>query len=337
MTQPLVSVVIPFYNSASYLEQSIQSVLKQTYDNWELILANNCSTDNSLKICETFAAQDSRIKIISSDHFVPQVPNYNRALTFISKKSKYCKIVQADDWIFPRCIEAMVNIAETNPSVALVGAYAQLENQVYLTGLSYKRSVFSGDEVCRKHLLDRIYVFGTPNSILMRSDIVRSRRPFYDEESPFEDAEVCFEILRRHDFGFCNQVLTFIRRDNDSIYKRIAPFNPRILFELRAIIKFGEFYLSPEEFQRQKKGAEWRYYRYLGESILRRSSNEFWEFHKNGLRTINLKIDNIRVFAGALVVAIDWILNPKSTIEQILKLRKANIKTQPGEAGTKQA
>ena len=100
-SQPLVSVVTPFYNTEGYLSECIESVLKQSYDNFEYILSNNCSTDRSSEIAEEYAKQDHRVRLISNGEFLDQVKNYNRALRYISPQSKYCKIVQADDWIIP--------------------------------------------------------------------------------------------------------------------------------------------------------------------------------------------------------------------------------------------
>jgi glycosyltransferase involved in cell wall biosynthesis len=99
-SRPLVSVVTPFYNTAAYLSECIESVLKQTYTEFEYILADNCSTDGSAEIAESYARQDSRIRLVRYSDFVAQLPNYNRALREISRSSQYCKIVQADDYIF---------------------------------------------------------------------------------------------------------------------------------------------------------------------------------------------------------------------------------------------
>src|SRR5690242_9640140 len=93
---PLVSVVTPFYNTAAYLSECIESVLNQTYPNFEYILADNRSTDGSFGIAESYARLDQRIRLIRYPEFVAQLPNYNRALREISKTSQYCKIVQAD-------------------------------------------------------------------------------------------------------------------------------------------------------------------------------------------------------------------------------------------------
>src|SRR5215510_4357832 len=86
--RPLVSVLTPFYNTAAYLSECIESVLKQTYTEFEYILADNCSTDGSAEIADNYARQDSRIRLIRYSDFVAQLPNYNRALREISKSSQ---------------------------------------------------------------------------------------------------------------------------------------------------------------------------------------------------------------------------------------------------------
>ena len=120
-SQPLVSIVTPVYNNAEYIAECIESVLAQTYGNWDYTIVNNCSTDGSGEIARRYAARDTRIKVIDNDHFLRAIPNHNVALRQISPGSKYCKVVFADDWIFPQCIEEMVAVAEEHSSVAVVG------------------------------------------------------------------------------------------------------------------------------------------------------------------------------------------------------------------------
>ena len=126
---PLVSVVTPFYNTAPYLAQCIESVLAQTYPHFEYILMDNCSTDGSAEIAETYARRDSRIRLIRCSEFLSQLANYNRALTQISDESEYCKIVQADDWIFPNCLQLMVQ------------AFKQSERSVWCLLIGYRGTI----------------------------------------------------------------------------------------------------------------------------------------------------------------------------------------------------
>ena len=119
-SSPLVSVTTPVYNGERYLSECIESVLAQTYPNWEYIIVNNCSKDSTLEIAGTYARRDPRIRIHSNRDLVDIVKNHNIALAQISSQSKYCKMVHADDFLFPECITQMVECAEENPRVGVV-------------------------------------------------------------------------------------------------------------------------------------------------------------------------------------------------------------------------
>jgi len=126
--QPLVSVITPVYNEADHLAECIESVLAQSYQNWDYTIVNNCSTDGSLGIARRYAAQDRRIRVHDNQEFLAALPNHNFALRQISASSKYCKVVLGDDWIFPECLEKMVAVAEEHPSVGIVSGYAWREH-----------------------------------------------------------------------------------------------------------------------------------------------------------------------------------------------------------------
>src|SRR5262245_34009099 len=188
-SQPLVSIVTPVYNEAEYLAECVESVLAQTYQNWDYTIVDNCSTDGSVDIARRYAAQDQRIRILENQRFLRAIPNFNGALRQIAPASKYCKVVLGDDWIFPECLERMVAVAEAHPSVGIVGAYALEGGQVRWTGLPYPSTLVCGREICRKHFLDKLYVFGSQTSVLYRADLVRSHDPFYTEANIHADTE----------------------------------------------------------------------------------------------------------------------------------------------------
>jgi glycosyltransferase involved in cell wall biosynthesis len=259
--QPLASVVTPVYNGADYIAECIESVLGQTYENWEYVIVDNCSTDGTLEIARDYEARDPRIRVESPGVFVDLVESGNRSLREISPESKYTKVLHADDWLFPECLERMVEVAERNPTVGVVSAYRLEETGVVtLTGLSPSTTVLSGREICSSTLLGEPYphLFGSPTSLLIRSDLVRARDPFYDRnynvgnEYPFtEDLAACCEVLRKSDLGFVHQVLTFTRRDGRSPFSKFSRLGANVPEHLNLLLKYGPVYLTKAEYQRR--------------------------------------------------------------------------------------
>ena len=113
-----------------YLQDCIQSVLAQSYENFKYFIVDNCSTDESLNIAGQAADTDSRIRVIRCDQHVGPIQNWNRSLQFVDRNSEYIKFVHADDWIFPECLARMVEVAECNDDVGLVSAYRLEEGRV---------------------------------------------------------------------------------------------------------------------------------------------------------------------------------------------------------------
>jgi glycosyltransferase involved in cell wall biosynthesis len=294
-TNPLVSVVTPFHNTREFLAECIESVLRQTYENWEYVLVDNCSTDGSSEIAEHYASRfPHKIRLIHTESLLSQVQNYNFALTCISPDSKYCKMVQADDWLFPDCIKSMLEVAETHPSVGIVAAYLLEGTEVRLDGLPYPSTKVAGHDAGRLYFLEGTYLFGSPTSVLMRSDLVRSRTHFYDERyAPFEDGHACFDLLRTCDFGFVHQVLTYSRCDNGGILSSVNQFGLERFLHLSMLVAHGKDYLSTEEYDRCLKRAEREYFVYLAKAAcaLRPASGAFWEFHRKGLASVNYSLD----------------------------------------------
>jgi glycosyltransferase involved in cell wall biosynthesis len=298
--QPFVSIVTPLYDTEKYVGECIQSILAQTYRNWEYVIVNNFSTDKSLEIAQQYSQKDSRIRIHNNAKFLNQLENWNHSLRQISVKSKYCKIVHADDWLFPECIARMVEVAETKPSVGIVGAYRLDEDKINLSGLPYKKRIFSGRDICRKTLLGDLYVFGSPSSLLLRYDFIRSRDKFYSESSIHADKEVCFEILKNADFGFVHQVLTFTRRHNDSITSINRNLNTHKLGKIKVLKKYGAIFLSDKEYEVRLNKMIDNYHRFLARRIFEFKNKEFWDYHRKGLKEIGIQINTLKLIIGFL-------------------------------------
>jgi glycosyltransferase involved in cell wall biosynthesis len=316
---PLVSIVTPVYNNATHLPECIESVLAQTYTNWDYTIVDNCSTDGCAEIARRYAVKDARIRVIENQQFLRAIPNHNRALRHISPGSKYCKVVFGDDWIFPECLARMVAVAESHPSVGIVGAYALEGTHVTWTGLPYPGQVVSGHEICREHFLRDLFVFGSANSVLYRADVVRTRDPFYNEANIHADTEVCFELLKTWDFGFVHQVLTFTRVRPGSLTTTSNDLQTSFPGMLHTLLAHGPDYLTKEELHARLDRHLSAYYRYLGRSVLLSRDRRFWDYHRKQLTVLQGGYSRTRVGKGALEALCAAALNPKDTIERLLK------------------
>jgi glycosyltransferase involved in cell wall biosynthesis len=328
--QPPVSIVTPFYNTAEFLAECIESVLTQSYENWEYLLVNNCSTDGSMEIAARYGIKDPRIRVLTNSTFLNQVQNYNQALRQISAASRYCKMVQADDLIFPDCISKMVALAETDPRIGVVSSYSLTGNRVINTGLPYDIKIIYGPEVCRKSLQAQMFLFGSPTSVLFRSEIVRQRDPFYREGSPNEDTEACYEILQNWDFGFVHQILSYLRIDNVSISAAVKDHGASYLEKFIMVNKYGRLFLGEAEFRKCLKQIRKVYFEDLALNLLRRQDKRVWEFHRRGLHGLGYELNKKElIFPHLLKVILDIALNPKNSIERMLLSRKKKRRGQP--------
>lgn len=298
MDQPLVSIVTPFFNSATYLAECIESVLAQTYTRFEYILSDNCSTDGSTDIAESYARRDPRIRVIKQPKFLPQVGHYNNALGQISAESQYCKMVQADDLIFPDCLRLMLRAFKQSDTIGLVSAYDLKGDAVRGSGFPYQTTHWlDGRDMARLYIRSAVYgagtyVFGSPTTVMYRSSLIqRAQQPFYDESLLPEDTEKCMQILQEWDFGFVHQVLSYLRSGNESISSARRTFRPGILDLYIIVQRYSPIFFNPAEAASIKKASKREYYRMLALEALGRRESAFWQYHEKGLSTLGEKLD----------------------------------------------
>ncbi len=222
----LVSVIVPVYNGGKYLQECLESVENQTYKNFECIINNNKSNDNTLEIAEKFSERDKRFRIFNNDNFLGQTENWNISVSRISGESKYIKIVPADDWLFPECLQEMVKLMDSYPSTGICSSYRLDENKVRCDGLDYyKGPVFPGKEILYRQLLQDIEITGSINTVMYRTSVLKSLHGYpdiFDVNSYHIDTILAYEVLRISDLAFVNQVLSFTRRHNETYTNNIS-------------------------------------------------------------------------------------------------------------------
>jgi glycosyltransferase involved in cell wall biosynthesis len=307
-----VSVVTPVYNGGKYLRECIESVVAQRYGNWRYTIVNNCSTDDSLEIAQRFASREPRVRVHDNVDFLSIIDNHNHAISLIDPDSAYCKPLMADDWLYPECLETMVSCALTQPSIGLVCCLASTENnQVLFDQLrpvdSRTRSattILAGRSACRIPLLEDRHFFGSPTTALIRADLIRKRRPFYNPLNLHADAESCYDILQESDFAFVHQALAFVRAHAQSHTSRVRGLESMFAGRVYALAKYGHVYLTDEEFQRRFDDRIAEYYAKLAAGAVELRGRRFWEFHRTMLMRIGAPLDRSRLMRSiALHVA----------------------------------
>lgn len=319
-SDPLVSIVTPVYNEEEHLSECIESVLAQSYQNWDYTIVNNCSTDKSLEIARYYAARDPRIRVHDNKQFLNMLANHNLAVRQISPASKYCKVVFGDDWMFPECLEKMVAVGEGYPSVGIVSSFQLHGDQVVSTGLPCHINRIDGREACREFLLQRLILFGTQNSVLYRAELVRNRDPFYIETDMCADFETCFALLQTSDLGFVHQVLTFSRRRDRSVGAIAWDMGANFASLLGILLVYGGRCLNSEEFEECLDLQLSQYYRFLGRRVWVERDREFWSYHKRTFSKAGLRFSRVRLTKAAIKELYGSLLDPKASAERVRRL-----------------
>jgi hypothetical protein len=159
---------------------------------------------------------------------------------------------------------------------------------------------------------------------MYRSDVVRSRPAFYDESNLHGDSEVCLDILRSHDFGFVHQILTFRREHAGSLMSFSMRMNTYLAMVLGELLKYGPEHLSRAELATRRRECLTAYYQYLGKESLKFREREFWRYHGQKLSQLGHPLSWLRVCASAIGVVLDFVCNPKSTVQKAFEIRRRN-------------
>jgi hypothetical protein len=223
--------------------------------------------------------------------------------------------------MYPECLEKMVDVAKQHPEVGVVGAYSLAGSRVRCDGLSLVNTVLPGPEVCRLTLLGKIYPFWSPSSLLIRSDLVRERKPFYSPGELHADVEVMYEFLQNSYFGFVHQVLTFIREHEQSeTTKSAKPLNTLIWSNFSLFVQFGPVYLTQDEFNFKLRYNLRKYYVFLADCAIEGRNKEFWQYHRNGLKSVGYPLNVFRLLASLIAA---MVCKPRQSARRFARRLKA--------------
>ena len=183
---PLVSVIMPVYNAEKYLEEAIKSVLSQTFTNFEFLIFNDGSTDNSLKIIQSY--QDDRIVLAYNGQNKGYVSHLNEGIRLA--RGKYIARMDADDICLPERFEKQVDFLEKNPTYVLCGSrikcFGETQDEVMLP--------LEDEEIRLKMLY--ITPFAHPSVMIRKATLLENALRYDKEVMPAEDHDLWARIAQ---------------------------------------------------------------------------------------------------------------------------------------------
>lgn len=210
--RPKISVCIPTYNGSVFLSQAVTSVLMQDYQDYELVIVDNCSDDDSVEIIRALMKGYERIiRFYRNESNIGLAGNLNKCIEYA--RGAFIKILCVDDYLFQGCLSQMVSKLEANKSVVLVSCARQLvdESGKELTVERYAgHELFvSGTQAITRCLYGRNYI-GEPSAVMFRNDV--SDGVFRDDLPQLLDLDMWFNLMEKGDYLYINEPLCAIRR-----------------------------------------------------------------------------------------------------------------------------
>ncbi len=270
MSAPKVSVVIPTFNRSAFLKHAITSVLGQTYSDFEIIISDNASTDDTAAIIATFP--DRRIKYFRNDRNVGMGPNWNIGVQ--RAKGLYVVLLEDDNWWHPEYLARAAGTLDQHLDVAFV------HTAVYLTDAHgnviriFRR--WTGDRICSKRaeLIDLIQgnkIF--LSSVTVRRSVIESIGMFDDAIPYAPDWDLWLRIYTYYDGAYVAEPLLFYRQHEANVTREYLA-RPAVMFEdhrytvEKALRRIGEVYGVTFARQIRKLSSRWL--------IRGRADMEFW-------------------------------------------------------------
>jgi glycosyltransferase involved in cell wall biosynthesis len=199
---PRVSVVVPSFNNASFIEATMDSILAQTFEDFELVVADHASVDGTWELLQRYRA-DARVRLLRTQAGGGAPRNWERVTA--AARGGLLKLVCGDDVIYPDCLRLQVEAMDANPSVVLVAAQRDLidaRGAILMTGrgLAGLSGRVAGRKAVRHTVVAGSNIFGEPACVLLRREVLQDAGG-WDGAHPYVIDEATYvNVLLRGDF-----------------------------------------------------------------------------------------------------------------------------------------
>lgn len=250
-TQPLISVIVPVYKAEKFLPKCIDSILSQTYTNFELLLIDDGSPDNSGKICDEYASKDSRVRVF---HKQNGGVSSARNLGLREARGEWISWVDADDWIEQNMLELVINQIQYGADLVIFNFYMVKDSSVEI--YEYKFNDAPKQEFIKKYINDIWTVLWT---IFAKKELYLDNRIYFSEDISFwEDFEVATKILFfSKKIIYLNETLYYYNRSNqNSILENLS--YKQIKEQYRATLYLIDFFSEKKSEKIFMQELSWR-------------------------------------------------------------------------------
>lgn len=208
--QPLVSVVVPVYNGRTFVRETMESVRRQTYGNWELLVCDNHSSDDTRAWVrqDLENAPDPRIRLVEDEVLLPMAENWNRALGYA--RGPLLKLLPADDLLLPECLETQVRLLRENRDVGFVTSGKDIidaSGRKLFSRQPLRGGRYSWEEIGRRSLYAVANNLGEPGGVLFRRELLDLCGGYKPGLNYFVDIELLWRFLRQADAMVCGRPL----------------------------------------------------------------------------------------------------------------------------------
>jgi len=210
MQKPLVSVLCPSYNHEKYVKFFIESLLTQTNPNWELIIVDDCSTDNNVNEIKKF--KDKRIKLIQHDFNMGITCGLNDAIKFAH--GDYISLCASDDILLPDYIDYVICAFKNNPKKDII--YFDLK-QIDDKNKVIKRDILKNIKADKNTIIRHLFMFGNcllSPGMVVRANVFKTIIPFNISLSLYHDYKMHIDLLLNHDFMVADGFHLYYRKPN---------------------------------------------------------------------------------------------------------------------------
>jgi hypothetical protein len=188
--------------------------------------------------------------------------------------------------------------------------------------------------MARFFLRTGVFVFGSESTVMYRSSIVRETPEFLNETQLHPDTERCVEILKKWDFGFVHDVLSFLRVDNvgGTISGLVRDFKPVMLDRYIVVQRFASHFLDAQEAASLKRLVKGQYYKTLARQTIRLSPPAFWKHHRRGLASLGETLDVPYLLAHIALQLVWMLVNPVLTARGLYRFIRSRRSTPSKQA-----